>query len=147
MIDLPSCKRERFPLRAVVSIACAILLSGCSTALPSLIDTEPTGSITPRASPLSAAYGPSDWRIAEPVLAASLRAPDSAELATWSNADTGKSGDFKPLAETFARDGRTCRSFVARLVEAKVARRLQAVGCPDDDGEVAIFEATPWTGL
>lgn len=115
--------------------------------LPSLVDDDPVGSIKPKASPLSIAYDPRDWRIAEPVLAASLRAPGSAEPALWSNAETGDHGAFLAVAVPFAREGRSCRAFVARLVDAKQAKTLQAVGCPAESGEVAIFDASPWTGL
>jgi hypothetical protein len=161
MIDLPNSKRERFHPRAPaprcwragVSIVgallggCAMVLGGCSMVLPSLIDDEPVGTIKPRASLLSRAYDPRDWRIAEPVLASSLRAPDAAGPAVWSDAETGARGEFLALAGSFPREGRSCRIFVARLADSKAARRLQAVGCPSESGEVAIFDASPWTGL
>ncbi len=151
MIDLKNCKRERFWRLARSGRLCvlmaALALAGCSTALPSLIDDEPIGSIKPKASPLSAAYDPRDWRIAEPVLASSLRGPGGAAPAIWSDADTGAHGQFLALAEPFDRNGQSCRTFVAQLVDGKAAKKLKAVGCPDDSGEVAIFDATVWTRL
>ena len=115
--------------------------------LPSLIDNEPTGSIKPNLPSLSSAYDSRDWRIAQPVLAASLRAPGPAEPALWSNAETGDHGEFVTVAGTFAREGQSCRAFVARLVDGKEAKTLQAVGCPSESGEVAVYDVSPWTGL
>jgi hypothetical protein len=116
-------------------------------ALPSLVDTDPVGSIKPKPSPSSSDFDPRDWRIAEPVLASSLRAPDPAQPAHWSNAETGNHGEFLAVAGTFTRGEQSCRAFVARLADGKTTRTLQAVGCPADSGEVAIFDSSPWTGL
>ncbi len=115
--------------------------------LPSLVDNEPTGSIKPAKSTLSSAYDSRDWGIAEPVLAASLRWPGPATPALWSNAATGDHGEFLAVAGTFARDGQSCRAFVARLVDGHAAKTLQAVGCPRESGEVAVYDVSPWTGL
>jgi hypothetical protein len=155
MIDRRSRKRENYRPAARLFRACrvggwiagALLLGGCSMALPSLIDDEPVGSIKPAASTLSKDYDPRDWRIAEPVLASSLRAPDPAEPAVWSDAETGARGEFLAVAAPFSRGGQSCRKFVARLIDGKAARRLQAVGCPSESGEVAIFDASRWTQL
>ena len=115
--------------------------------LPSFLDREATGSIKPEAPSLSSAYDSSDWRVAGPVLAASLRAPGEAAPARWSNPTTGDHGEFLTVAGSFAREGQSCRAFVARLVEGQDAKTLQAVGCPRDNGEVAVYDASPWTGL
>ena len=157
MIVLPNSKRERFRPRAgsvgagrFVALALgALALAGCSISmpLPSLIDADATGSIKPKAPSLSSAYDSRDWRVAEPVLAASLRAPGQAEPALWSNPETGGHGEFLTVAGTFAREGRSCRAFVARLVDAHDAKTLQAVGCPSESGEVAVYDVSPWTGL
>ncbi len=116
-------------------------------ALPSLVDDEPVGSIKPKPSSLERAYDSRDWRIAEPVLASSLRAPGDAEPAVWSDAETGARGEFVALDEPFVQEGRLCRRFVARLTDAKAAKKLEAVGCPDDSGDVAIVHSTAWTAL
>jgi hypothetical protein len=83
----------------------------------------------------------------QPVLAASLRAPDHGEPAAWSNPETGDHGEFVAVAGSFAREGQSCRAFVARLVQGGDAKTLQAVGCPSASGEVAVYDASPWTGL
>ncbi len=157
MIVRPNCKRESFRrrggapgrVRAFAAALAALALAGCSISmpLPSFIDNEPTGSIKPESPPLSSAYDSRDWRIAEPVLAASLRAPEPAEPARWSNAETGDHGEFVAVAGTFARKGQSCRAFLARLSDGKDAKTLQAVGCPSESGEVAIYDVSPWTGL
>jgi hypothetical protein len=157
MIVLPNSKREGFrrrvasagPGRVVALAVGALALAGCSISmpLPSLIDADATGSIKPNSTPLSSAYDSRDWRVAEPVLAASLRAPGQAEPAVWSNAETGDHGEFLTVAGTYAREGQSCRAFVARLVDAHDAKTLQAVGCARESGEVAVYDVSPWKGL
>jgi hypothetical protein len=150
-------KRETFRRRPsrpgagqIVALGLAALApAGCSISmpLPSLVDNEPTGSVKPGAAALSGLYDWRDWRVAQPALAASLRAPGPAEPAAWSNAETGGHGEFVPVAGVFARQGQSCRAFVARLVAGKDAKTLQAVGCLDDSGEVAVYDVARWTGL
>jgi hypothetical protein len=137
------------PGRVVALALGALTLAGCSISmpLPSFIDKEPTGSIAPNAPALSSAFDSRDWRIAEPVLAANLRAPSQGEPAVWSNPETGDHGEFVAVAGSFACEGQSCRAFVARLVEGEDAKTLQAVGCPGASGEVAVYDASPWTGL
>jgi hypothetical protein len=127
----------------------ALALAGCSISmpLPPFVDDEPTSAIAPKTPAPSSAFDSRDWRIAQPVLAASLRAPNPGEPALWSNPETGDHGEFVAVAVAFARQGQSCRAFVARLVEGKNAKTLQAVGCPRDSGEVAIYDASPWAGL
>ncbi len=74
-------------------------------------------------------------------------APGPAEPALWSNAETGGHGEFLAVAGSFAREGRSCRAFVARLVDGEAAKTLQGVGCPLESGEVALYDVSPWTGL
>lgn len=115
--------------------------------LPSFIDGEPTGSIKPKTPTLSSLYDSRDWRIAEPTLAASLRASGQAEPTLWSNPETGDRGDFVAVAGSFARDGQTCRAFIARLDDGHEAKTLRGVGCPAESGEVAVYDVSPWIGL
>ncbi len=115
--------------------------------MPSFIDGEPTRSISPKAPSLSSLYDSRDWRIAKPVLAASLRAPGERDRKLWANPETGDHGEFLAVAGTFAREGQSCRAFVARLVDGQDAKTLQGVGCPGDSGEVAVYDVSPWTGL
>jgi len=137
------------PGRVVALAFSALSLAACSISmpLPSFIDNEPTGSIAPKAPAPSSAFDSRDWRIAQPVLAASLRAPDHGVPAVWSNPETGDHGEFVAVADSFAREGQSCRAFVARLVEGDDAKTLQAVGCARASGEVAVYDASPWTGL
>ena len=145
-------RKRRFIWRsAAFAVAAASLaLAGCSIPLPGFIDDQPTGSITPKAAPaaLSSAYGTGDWRLAEPVLSATLRAKDG-EPAAWSNPETGRHGEFLAVAGAFERDGRPCRVFVARVVgkEGAPEKTLQGVGCPREGAEAAIYDVSPWSGL
>jgi surface antigen len=157
MIDFPDRKRERFrrrvgataPRRIFALAFDALALAGCSisTPMPSFIDAEPTGSINAKAPALSSFYDSRDWRVAEPVLAASLRAPGERDPKRWANPETGDHGEFLAVAGPFAREGQSCRAFVARLGDDQDAKTLQGVGCPSDDGEVAVYDVSPWTGL
>ena len=119
--------------------------------LPGFIDDQPTGSIKPKAAPaaLSSAYDSRDWRLAEPVLSATLRAKDGDPPGAWSNPETGTHGEFLAVAGSFERDGRPCRAFVARVVGKDGApdKTLQGVGCPREGEEAAIYDVSPWSGL
>jgi hypothetical protein len=127
----------------------ALGLAGCSMSIPlkSFMNNDTTGSIKPAASPLSADLDMKDWRIAEPVLAQALQSGEPEAAAHWSNPDSGRSGAFQPVAATFAREGRPCRAFVARIVAADGPKMLQAIGCPEADGMVALDKVEPWKGL
>jgi hypothetical protein len=159
MIDLLLGERDAFwraprlvarsPVFALA--AAALALAGCSIPLPGFIDDQPTGSIKPKAAPaaLSTAYDSHDWRLAEPVLSATLRAKDGDQPGGWSNPDTGTHGEFLAVAGSFERDGRLCRAFVARVVgkDGAPEKTLQGVGCPREGEEAAIYDVSPWTGL
>ncbi len=126
------------------------LLSGCSLSFPlgPLTDNAPTSAILSTASPLSPELSREDWRIAEPVLARALQSDRSdAPAARWSNPASGHSGSFLPVASAFARDGKPCRVFVARVTIAGVSKMLQAVGCPGEAGDVVIDKVAPFAGV
>ena len=161
MIDLLLGERDacrRPPRHAARSMAfafaaAALALAGCAVSipLPGFVDDEPTSAIKPKAAPaaLSSAYDSRDWRLAEPVLSATLRAKDGAEPGVWSDPDTGAHGQFIAVAGSFERDGRSCRVFVARVVGKGGApdKAFQGVGCPREGEEAAIYDVSPWTGL
>ena len=159
--DRPSAGRTRCVLAGAARVArstafafaaAALALAGCSSIpLPGFIDDQPTGSIKPKAAPaaLSSAYDSRDWRLAEPVLSATLRAKDGDQPGAWSNPETGTHGEFLAVAGSFERDGRPCRAFVARVVgkDGAPVKTLQGVGCPREGEEAAIYDVSPWTGL
>jgi hypothetical protein len=161
MIDLLLGERDAYRLAprvvarsaAFAFAAAALALGGCSVSipLPGFIDDQPTGSIKPKAAPaaLSAAYDSGDWRLAEPVLSATLRAKDGDQPGAWSNPETGTHGEFLAVAGSFERDGHPCRAFVARVVgkDGAPVKTLQGVGCPREGEEAAIYDVSPWTGL
>lgn len=157
MIDLLLGERDAFwraprvVARSTAFAAAALALAGCSIPLPGFIDDQPTGSIKPKAAPaaLSSAYDSRDWRLAEPVLSATLRAKDGDPPGAWSNPDTGTHGEFLAVAGAFERDGRPCRVFVARVVgkDGAPVKSLQGIGCPREGVEAAIYDVSPWTGL
>ena len=133
--------------------AAALALAGCSLSfpLPGFVDDRPTGAIKPKSAPaaLASAYDSRDWRLAEPVLSATLRAKDGDQPGAWSNPETGARGEFLAVAGSFERDGRPCRAFVARVVGKDGApdKTLQGVGCPREGEEAAIYDVSSWTGL
>jgi 17 kDa outer membrane surface antigen len=127
----------------------AFSLGGCSISIPlgRFMDDDATGSIKAAASPLSPDLDMKDWRIAEPILARALQSGEPAAPARWANPDSGRSGAFQPVAGAFPREGKPCRAFVARIVVAEGSKMLQAVGCPDEAGAVAIDKVEPWKGI
>ena len=159
MIDLLLGEREaswrphRFVGRstAFAFVVAALALAGCAIPLPGFIDDQPTGAVKPKAAPaaLSSAYDSRDWRLAEPVLSATLRAKNGEQPGAWSNPETGAHGEFLAVAGSFERDGRPCRAFVARVAgrDGAPAKSLQAVGCPREGEEAAIYDVSPWSGL
>ena len=161
MIDLLQGESEafwrprRFAVRstAFTFAAAALALAGCAVSipLPGFIDNEPTGSIKSKSTPaaLSSAYDSRDWRLAEPVLSATLRAKNGDPPGAWSNPETGAHGEFLAVAASFERDGRRCRAFVARVVGKDGApdKTLQGVGCLREGEEAAIYDVSPWSGL
>jgi hypothetical protein len=150
---MPAGRRANARMRLSLALAApgllALALAGCSMSIPlkSFMNNDTTGSIKAASSPLSADLDMKDWRIAEPVLAQALQSGEPEAAAHWSNPDSGRSGAFQPVAATFAREGRPCRAFVARIVAADGPKMLQAIGCPEADGMVAIDRVEPWKGL
>ena len=144
--------RGRLSLAALGLLALGLLapgLAGCSMSIPlkSFMNNDTTSSIKPTSSPLSTDLDMKDWRIAEPVLAQALQSGEPETAAHWSNPDSGRSGAFQPVAATFSREGRPCRAFVARIVVADGPKTLQAIGCQEADGMVALDRVEPWKGL
>jgi hypothetical protein len=142
---------ERIARRGLSGLALGLLalsLAGCSMTIPftSFSNDDATSSIK-AASPLSPDLDMTDWRIAEPVLARALLDGEPEAPARWSNPDSGRSGAFQPVAVAFSREGKSCRAFVARIAAAGGPKMLQAIGCPDDSGEVALDKVQPWKGL
>jgi hypothetical protein len=140
---------DRWRPIAAISLL-ALSLGGCSISIPLgsfMKDSDTTGSIKASASPFAPDLDMKDWRIAEPILAQALRAGELETAAQWSNPDSGRTGAFQPVASSFSRGGKTCRAFVARINAADGSRMLQAIGCPDDSGAVAVDKVEPWKGL
>ena len=161
MIDLLPFERDasrrlrRYAARsaAFAFAAAALALAGCSVSIP-LPDSSTTGRLvrssrSRRRRRFSSAYDSGDWRLAEPVLSATLHAKDGDRAGAWSNPDTGSHGEFLAVAGSFERDGRPCRAFVARVVGKDGApdKTLQGVGCPREGEEAAIYDVSPWSGL
>ena len=159
MIDLLLAEREaswrprRFVARstAFAFAAAALALAGCAIPLPGFIDDQPTGAVKPKAAPaaLSSAYDSRDWRLAEPVLSATLRAKNGEQPGVWSNPETGAHGEFLAVADSFERDGRPCRAVVARVAgkDGAPVKSLQGGGCPREGEEAASYDVSPWSGL
>jgi surface antigen len=139
----------RRPLRLSAACLIAAALAGCavSVPLPSFMNSDTTGAIKPRASPLSADLDDADWRIAEPVLATALKTEQGGQPAAWANPTSGHGGAFQPVAGAFKRDGQTCRAFVARINAADQSKIVQAIGCLAAGDAVFVDQAQPWKAL
>ena len=115
--------------------------------LPSFFQDDETGSIKPKRSPLSADLDQADWRIARPALEKALAGADAQAPVAWSNPDTGHGGLFQSVGLSFAREGRSCRAFVAGVTAGGSKSMLQGVGCRSDDGEIALDGVGAWKGF
>jgi hypothetical protein len=142
-------RKEGFPRRFAAAGLFAALLAGCSinVPLPSLMNEDATASIKARPTPFVGDLDEADWRIAEPRLAAALKAGVEDEPKQWTNPASGRKGAFQPIAEAFKRDGQTCRAFLARINGAGEARTLQGVGCLMAGDAVFVDETRPWKTL
>ena len=128
------------------SLVLMAALAGCSVSvpIPGFVDATPTGSIQPKPVRL---FDDEDWKIVEPKLRETLRADAAADPVDWSDSATGRDGRLIALAAPFKRQGEPCRGFLARIVEDDRSRTLQAVGCVQPGGEIAITDVAPWKGL
>lgn len=110
--------------------------------IPGFIDRTPTGSVRSPNYP----FADEDWAKAEPALLAAIRADGADDPAQWNNAESGRRGTVVPIGGRFARDGATCRAFVARIGEAGENRSVQGAAC-EKRGAVTVSDAGPLKGI
>ena len=121
--------------------------------IPGFVDDDPVGAIKPKASASANPFEAADWKAAEPALRAAMRAQASAAPSIWSNAETGRRGQFLAVAGPFKRAGEECRAFLASIEGKAEASRdseakiLQGVGCKGEGDEIVLEDVAPWKGL
>jgi 17 kDa outer membrane surface antigen len=137
----------------MAAIVSALLLSGCSYRLASLVsrddtDTMPTGSVSQPAEPIApAALGSGDAEVD----LAYARATASNVLASggkdasvpWQNPQTGASGNITPLETSYNEDGHPCRDFLASYVHGAAQDWLQGAACRNSSGAWDVIRLTP----
>jgi 17 kDa outer membrane surface antigen len=141
---------DRLRARLVATTVLLSLLGGCSVSFPLhsfMSDDDTTAAIRPHPTRLSTDMTDADWKIAEPVLAKTLGLTKDAGPIDWANGANEHDGAFEPVGGAFARDGRQCRAFVARLHAGAESRLLQGVGCLKDGEGVDIEQTAAWSGL
>jgi surface antigen len=119
--------------------AAGLSLCGCSMSIPGFIDAAPTGALRTPFYP----FAQEDWAKAEPALLAAIRAGVGAEPAPWSNEASGRSGVVVGVGTRFAKDGATCRAFVARITDNGTGRDVEGSAC-EKAGEVRVSDAGPF---
>lgn len=124
-------------------------LAGCSSIpLPAFTSkvsySDVTGSISrPKAPPLSPDLDAEDWRRAQGALALALDPQGNGAPVAWDNPQTKVEGIFIPAGPAFARDGKVCRAFTAKLGGTHPARELQGDACREKDGEWTLGPVKP----
>jgi len=114
-------------------------LGGCSMSIPGFIDASPTGALKTPFYP----FAQEDWAKAEPALIAAIRAGAGDDPAPWRNEASGRRGVVVGVGSRFAKDGATCRAFVARISDNGAEREVEGSAC-EKGGDVRVSDAGPF---
>jgi surface antigen len=131
------------PLGVIVA---ALSVAGCAVSMPlgpMFSSADTTGSITPRDGRFTTAMSDSDWAKAKEALTAATVASEGGRATPWENRETGLKGTVTPVATAYAAQDRTCRSFVATLVDSEATAWYQGEACRDAAG-VSVSGVKPW---
>jgi hypothetical protein len=146
-------RSRRIRPAAVVTVLCAVAVSGCSYQLASLVSTDngdpqATGAV---ASPSAAAgdnSAPSprvelDLAYARAAVANVLLRGGKDTSVPWQNPQTGAGGNIMPLATSYSEAGMPCRDFLASYVHGESQDWLQGAACRTTHGtwEVKRFKS------
>ena len=115
--------------------------------IPGLIDNEPLGSISPRATAAAHPIDAADWPLASKALAAALKANGDAQPSPWSNPKSEASGAFLAVGPAFARAGAECRAVIARVGSGDSAVRWRGLGCRRADDSLAFEDPQTYSEL
>jgi len=125
-----------------MTLACAVVVSGCSYKLASLVSTDDsdpqtTGTIIPTSAAPAANPSPrAELDLAYARVAASnvLSRGGKDTSVPWQNPQTGARGNIMPLANSFTEAGMPCRDFLASYVHGESQDWLQGAACRTASG-------------
>jgi surface antigen len=153
-------------LRLAALLALAVGLSGCAVSGPmgsmfskkkdqgesrayASAGDDVTGSVgTPAATPASTAGLPAETDLVFARMAiVDVLARGSKEISSpWENPSSGARGTVTPIASAFAKDGGTCRDFLASYVRRQGSETwLQGEACRAKQGDWEVKSLRPWT--
>jgi surface antigen len=145
--------RRLHRLAVIAAIAGAMIVSGCSYRLASLVsnddaDSTPTGSIARSGVPAvqnSNGSGPAEADLAYARAAASdvLGRAGKDSSVPWQNPQTGASGNIMPLDTPYSEGGQPCRDFLASYVHGAAQDWLQGAACRTAGGSWQVMRLTP----
>jgi len=120
----------------MVSMSLGFATGGCSYRLGGLVDkgeakAEQTGSLKPASAEASGASLPpeADLALAKAAVHEVLSRGGQDTSLPWENPRTGARGTVTPIANAYARDGFTCRDFLASYVRQGSESWLQGEAC------------------
>ena len=109
-----------------------------------------TGAIaTPAATPVSASTTglPSETDLVFARMAiVDVLTRDSKQISSpWENPSSGARGTVTPIARAYAKDGMTCRDFLASYVRQGPETWMQGEACRAKQGAWEVRSLRPWT--
>jgi surface antigen len=103
-----------------------------------------SGSISPRSHAGLPPDG--DLTFARAAIVDVLKRGKNEVSAPWENPASGSHGTVTPIASNYARDGMTCRDFLASYVPLKGSQTwLQGEACQEAKGAWEVKSLRPWT--
>jgi surface antigen len=150
-LSLPASAR---PLAGVSLVAAAVLLGGCSIAVPvgdmfGADETLTTSSLAANSSPaangatmLSPELAPEDWPFARMALGTALDPLGSGQVAPWANPRTGIRGDVVAVGKPYLHNDLVCRRFKANLYFQGQSDALAGAACRLSDGQWATMDVS-----
>jgi len=157
---------ERTPYhgsRAFCLAACClggIILSGCSSSLPSLLgdndkpsqvarseNVKPdpkdvTGSLA-LANGAKTRMSPLDWNIAQQALRETLGRSEAGASQPWENPTSGARGTVTPVAAIYEKDGFPCRNFILSQVRNSQETWFEGTACRVHRGQWDVTTTRP----
>ncbi len=92
----------------------------------------------------SIGLSPSDWLYARGALGLALTGAEDGPPVLWANPETGSRGSFRPASPVEARDGMSCRRFIAtRAAQQTPEATVEGRACQTPAGQWDVAEARP----
>ena len=139
--------RVRGPLSVLFA---SVILTGCAISTPlgpifgSAEDKTTTGSIPEQDIRLNASMTDADWQQAKAALQAGMDPQNPGASIAWSSMTTGVHGLVTPVADSYAENKLTCRSFVAAQGGQGPTQWYQGKSCRKSGTAWSIVSVQPW---